>query len=374
MRILVFSWRDPKHPLAGGAEQVMHEHMKGWVKAGHQVTLFSSKLKNLSKEEAIDGIHIVRHGYQYLGVQISAFFYYLKNRKKYDFVVDQFHGLPFFTPIYVRKPKLAVVQEVAREVWFLNPLPKPLNLLVGSIGYFSEPLIFWFYRNLNFMTGSESAKLDISNFGILRKQINVVPHGVVIKKIPLKISKEKKPTIAFLGVLSKDKGIEDALKCFKILKEKGNYQFWVIGRPETTKYENLVKHLAKTLGIEDEVKFWGFVNQEKKFELLKRAHLLINPSVREGWGLVNIEANKMGLPVVAYNSAGLIDSVKNNLSGIICKNNSPEGLSEKIINLLTNKIMYKKLQKGAYLWSQKFSWEKSSVLSLKLLNKISSLW
>jgi len=42
MNILVFSWRDPKHPLAGGAEQVMHEHMKGWVGAGHKVTLFTS--------------------------------------------------------------------------------------------------------------------------------------------------------------------------------------------------------------------------------------------------------------------------------------------------------------------------------------------
>jgi len=34
MNILVFSWRDPKHPTAGGAEQVMHEHMKGWIAAG----------------------------------------------------------------------------------------------------------------------------------------------------------------------------------------------------------------------------------------------------------------------------------------------------------------------------------------------------
>ena len=134
MRILVFSWRDPKHPLAGGAEQVMHEHMKGWVKAGHEVTLFSSRFKNLPEEETIDGINIIRQGYQYIGVQITGFIYFLKNRSKFDLVIDQFHGLPFFTPLYIRIPKLAVIQETAGKVWFLNHLPWPLNWLVGING------------------------------------------------------------------------------------------------------------------------------------------------------------------------------------------------------------------------------------------------
>ena len=88
MNILVFSWRDPKHPLAGGAEQVMHEHMKGWIRAGHSVTLFSSKVSDLKNEEEIDRVKIIRKGNQYLGVQIEAFLFYRKNRKTYDLVVD----------------------------------------------------------------------------------------------------------------------------------------------------------------------------------------------------------------------------------------------------------------------------------------------
>jgi len=147
MRILVFSWRDPEHPLAGGAEQVMHEHMKGWLSAGHEVTLFSSRFKNSPKSETLDGIKIIRDGCQYLGVQIKGFLFYLRNRKNYDFLVDQFHGIPFFTPLYSEKPRLAVIQETTREVWFLNPLPWPINWLVGMIGYIGEPFIFLFYRN-----------------------------------------------------------------------------------------------------------------------------------------------------------------------------------------------------------------------------------
>lgn len=370
MNILVFSWRDTKHPLAGGAEQVMHEHMRGWIAAGHQVTLFSSKLKNAPVEETIEGVHIVRQGNQYFGVQIAGFFYYLKNRNHYDFVVDQFHGLPFFTPIYVKKPKLAVIQETAREVWFLSPLPQPLNWIIGLIGYLGEPLFFLPYKKIAFMTGSQSAKDDVAGFGIPAKNINVVPHGVITCKVPLSIKKEKKFTIVFLGILSKDKGIEDALKCFAILKSKGNYNFWVIGKPETKEYELKIKKLIRNLNLEREIKFWGFVSQEKKFELLKKAHVLINPSAKEGWGLVNIEANCMKVPIVAYNSKGLVDSIKDRYSGLICEQNTPFALAENIIGLANNLLEYRKLQKGAYFWSKNFDWKKSTKNSLSLIKKI----
>jgi len=51
MNILVFSWRGPKHPLAGGAEQVDHEHQKGWIKGGNAVTLFTSSFPEAKEEK-----------------------------------------------------------------------------------------------------------------------------------------------------------------------------------------------------------------------------------------------------------------------------------------------------------------------------------
>lgn len=372
MNILVFSWRDPKHPLAGGAEQVMHEHMKGWIAAGNKVTLFASRFPGSSLEEEIDGVQIIRQGYQYLGVQVAGFFYYQKNRVQFDFVVDQFHGLPFFTPLYIKKPKLAVIQETAGKVWFLNPLPWPINWLIGIIGYLGEPFIFLFYRSTLFMTGSASAKQDVTKFGIPVKNIMVVPHGVVIHAPKTKLVKEKIPTLIFLGVLSKDKGIEDALHCFALLKDQ-KFQFWVIGRPETLNYGKKIEALTEKLGLKNRVKFWGFVSQEKKFELLARAHLLINPSTREGWGLVNIEANFMGTPVIGYKSAGLIDSIKEGESGLFCEQNNPQELAIKIISFFANKERRASLQKGSLAWSKKFTWEKSKQLSLQLLHQLGNL-
>lgn len=373
MRILVFSWRDPKHPLAGGAEQVMHEHMKGWIAAGHKVTLFSSRFKGSPGEENLDGVKILRGGYQYWGVQFAGFLHYLKNKENYDFLIDQFHGIPFFTPLYSRKPKLAVIQETARKVWFLNPLPRPLNWIIGIIGYLGEPLLFIPYRWTHFMTGSESAKKDVSKFGIPSKNITVVSHGVIVKKpIPIP-KKEKKFTVVYLGVLSKDKGIEDAIGCFSILNKMGKFQFWVVGRPETEAYGKKIINLVKNLGLDKKVKFWGFVSQVKKFGLLAKGHILVNPSIHEGWGLVNIEANSVGTPIVAYRSRGLVDSVKNGQSGILCSKNIASKLAQDTMRLLENKIEYQKLQEGAISWSKKFSWEKSRTKSVKLIEEILEL-
>ena len=369
MNILIFSWRDIKHPHSGGAEQVMHEHAKGWVRAGHQVTHFSSEINKLPQQEVIDGIKFERVGYQYLGVIVAGFFYYFKNRKKFDLIIDEFHGIPFFTPLYARKPKLAVIQEVARKVWFLNPLPQPLNWIVGLIGFLGEPFVFLFYKNTKFMTGSQSAKEDVSQMGVPKQNITVVPHGVMFPKGKVQSAKSKVKTTTYLGVLSKDKGIEDAIKCFSILdKNFSGWNFWVIGKPETYRYGEKIKRLVRHLKMEKKIKLWGFVSQEEKFKLLSKSHILINPSIHEGWGLVNIEANSVGTPVVAYSSAGLIDSVKNGVSGIICEQNSPQDMAEIIKNLLDNESKYQKLSKSSVSWSKNFSWEKSRKLSLKLIN------
>jgi len=367
MNILCFSWRDPKHPLAGGAEQVMHEHMKGWIEAGHRVTLFSSSFKKAKTHETIDGVQIIRHGRQLLGVHIFAFFWYVFLRKvKYDLVVDQFHFIPFFTPLYVRVKKIAVIQEVARNLWFRQPLPPILRQFMGGVGFILEPIIFLFYKKVVFITGSQSAKNDLLKMGIPKNNINIIPHGVIIKKPKNMPPKEKKPTITFLGAVTADKGIYDALKVFKILSAQSSYNFWVIGKADG-KFLNLMKHtMRKFKGC---FKYWGYVSQEEKFILLAKSHILINPSVREGWGLVNIEANAMGVPVVAYKSAGLVDSVSDK-SGILVSKNTPEQIAKETIALFENKKELERLSGSAKKWSKRFSWQESKNLSLNLIEKI----
>lgn len=371
MNILIFSWRGPKHPNAGGAEISTHEHAKGWVNAGHQVTLFTSYFKGAKKEEIINGIKIIRKGSYVFGVHLNALKWYLVDRRQqFDIVIDQFHGIPFFTPLFVRCKKLGFIHEVTKEVWKLNSWKWPLNLLPSILGTVFEPLIFrLFYKNIPFMTVSKSTKQDLIRWGIPKRNITVIHNGINILKINLP-SKEKKKTAMFLGAISRDKGIEDVIRVFKEIdnKEQG-WQFWVVGKSDF-RYLSFIKKLAKNLGILNKIKFFGYVSENKKFELLKRSHVLINPSIREGWGLVVIEAAASGTPTVAYNVTGLRDSIVDGKTGILCLENSVEHLTGNVVSLLNQKERYVRMCGEAIAWSKKFSWDKASTESLKLIESV----
>ncbi len=320
----------------------------------------------------VDGVNIIRHGRQTFGVQWEAFKWYLFGKHtKFDLVIDQFHGIPFFTPLYVREKKLAFIHEVTKEVWKFNPWPKPFNLIPYTVGTLFEPLVFKIlYNNIPFMTVSNSTKKDLEDWGIDGKNIFIVHNGVSDKLLKGTKGKEKKITITYLGAITKDKGIEDALKVFHLLKLKNNdFQFWVIGKSDAGYLSYLYKQIKK-LGIEDNIKFWGYVSEDKKNNLLARSHLLINPSVREGWGLVVIEAARIGIPSVGYDVAGLRDSIIDEESGILTKKNTPEEMAENVLKLVRDQPRYILMCHYAKKWSNKFSWDNSIEQSLSLLRKV----
>lgn len=372
MRILIFSWRGPKHPNAGGAEISTHEHAKGWVKAGHQVVLFTSYFEGGKKEEIIDGVKIIRKGFYAFGVHFQALRWYLfENKLQFDLVIDQFHGIPFFTFLYVRCKKLGFIHEVTKEVWKLNPWSKPFNMIPAILGPFFEQLIFeLFYRNIPFMTVSESTKKDLIEWGIPQNQITVIHNGLSVTKLTSNTKKETKRTLIFLGTLSKDKGIEQALKAFSLIeKYEKQWQFWVVGKADS-RYLKKLKVQSKHLGINQKVKFWGFVSDRKKFELLSKAHIAINPSIREGWGLVVIEAASMGIPTAAFDVPGIRDSIIPAKTGIICSENTIDDLARSILEIVNNVKKYKQMSKNAIIWSKEFSWSKSIKKSLYLIETL----
>ena len=361
----MLSWRGPGHPLAGGAEQVTFEHAKGWVKAGNRVTLFTSYFVNANIDEENNGIRIIRRGDQFFGVKLAAFkWYWFENREKFDLIIDEFHGLPFFTPLWASGvKKMGFIHEVAQKVWSLNPWPWPFNKIAAFFGKLGEPWMFrFFYRNIPFMTVSESTKSDLKTWGV--KNVTVVLNGVLLPKVLPKVAKEKNFTLIYLSAIARDKGIEDAISAFNILKKQiPNLKFWIVGKS----YPNYINYLQ---GLCPEAKFWGFVSDKKKFELLAKAHVLIFPSVHEGWGLVIIEAGSVGTPTVAYNVSGIKDSIVNNETGLMANYQSPKSLVELIFRLNKNRELLLKLGANAKKWSQKFSWDKSIKQSLLLLSKI----
>lgn len=365
MNILILNWRDPENPLAGGAEQSLYEHAKYWAKNGANITWFASSFKNAKKEDNLGNIKILRAGSHYT-VHLSFLIYWLsgKTNKNFDIVVDCFHFLPFFTPLYIRNiKKIALINEVADRLWFSN-IPFPFSW----IGYMVEPLFFKFYRKVPFITASESAKNDLIKMGIKEKNINVISHGVTLPLILPKKRESYNPTVIYCSRVTKDKGIEDALKVFNILKkEVSNLEFWIVGKEEKLGYfEDLLK---KNKVSTEQIKYFGFVREKKKFELLSKAWILIHPSRKEGWGLNVIEANSVGTPAVGYNVEGLRDSIIDKKTGLLSETN-PNDLAKSIEVLVNNKNIREEFSNNALRWSKEFSWEKSARTSWEFINNL----
>lgn len=365
MKILILNWRDPKNPKSGGAEIVTLEHAKVWIKKGNTVWWFSQSFPNAKKQEVIDGVTVFRKGN--LSVYFFAFLFYLQHQNEIDVVVDEFHGLPFFTPLYVRKPIVGFIHEVAGVIWdymFSFPLNK--------IGKMIEPLFFIPYTHVPFITAASSTVTDLDKVGISKKQITVIHSGVVTVSVKEAIKREKIPTYIFVGRLVKMKGIEDVLAAFKYISQlQPHAKLWVVGNGEES-YAAFLKQLVLSFNLEKSVQFFGFVSQEKKFELYKRAHLLLHASIKEGWGLNIIEAASVGTPAIAYDVAGLVDSVKNEETGVIITSNTPMELAKQATELFNNKQKYQTLAKNAKEWSMQFTWEKAGAESVSLIEKVVS--
>lgn len=258
MNVLIFNWRDTKNPKSGGAEIVTLEHAKAWVKKGYSVTWFTSKFKNAPQEEIIDGVNIVRRGNS-LTVYLYAPFFYVFSKQKFDLVIDEIHGIPFFTPIYVRKPKIAFIHEVAGDIWdYMFPFP------VNKIGKFIEPLYFKLYKNVQFWTDANSTIDDLVDKGISRKNCIAINCPISHRSLSVIPRKEKYPTFIFVSRVVKMKGIEEVIRSFfYILRELRDAKLWIVGDGEKSYVEEL-KETMRSYAISPKVKFLVEFRKNKK--------------------------------------------------------------------------------------------------------------
>lgn len=365
MKIVILNWKDIKSPQSGGAEIVTHEYARGWVRAGHQVSLVCPAFTESFRTETLDGVKIIRLGpknkYSRFLIHVLAFFYYQKHLKnRVDLVVDQIHWVPFFTSLYVKEKKLGFIHEIAKNIWIRQ------FGLIGLIGKFIEPYLFTFYKNISFLTVSESTKNNLIKFNINKNNITVIHNGIKVNSRKKAFKKEKDPTLIYVGRLTKAKNIEDVIKSFQIINKKiPATRLWIVGGNNDTHYFNKLKKEAN-----NRVKFWGFVTDKEKERLMAKSHLLVNASLAEGWGLVVIEAAAMGTPAVVYNVSGLSESVLNGKTGIVCSKNTPKEIAKQIMELLSNSKKYREMQKNCLIRAKEFSWKKSIAKSLRLIKNL----
>ena len=200
---------------------------------------------------------------------------------------------------------------------------------------------------------SERTKKDLESLGV--KNVRVIHNGIDFKKIESVKPLEDESDIVFAGRLIKDKNVDVLIKAISLIREEIPDIKCVINGdvPEKEKLMNL----AKEIGVEGNVKFVGFLeNHDDVIAYMKASKVFVLPSTREGFGIVALEANACGLPVVTVNHRrnAACDFINNGENGFICEL-SAEDIAEKIlIGLEMGKIMRRKCVENAinYDWSK----------------------
>jgi glycosyltransferase involved in cell wall biosynthesis len=347
----------------GGAEVFTREVAKRMVEKGHEVTLFTSEFLNCKKEEVLDGVRIVRAGGRYSVYWNAKKFYgkyFSRERERYDVVIDEINTRPFFTPKFMANGEkvFALIHQLAREYWFYET-PFPLSY----IGYhFLEDRWLRSYVDVPTVTVSESTRQDLLELGF--RKVFVVPEGLNFTPLNEVPEKEKYPVVVYAGRLKRAKRPDHAIRAFKIVKEKlPNAELWVIGDGPFR------RDLERVAG--EGVKFFGSLPNEERRRLLAKAWVLVNLSVREVWGLNVVEAAALGTPCVAYDVAGLRDSIIDGRTGLLVRENGDVYmLADAIIKILEDDALRRTLSVNALEYSKNFNWDRTAEEFQKIFEKV----
>ncbi len=340
MRILILNRRDIGNPAGGGAEIYTHEIARGLAERhACDMTVFSCSFSGSLPEEVIDKVRYVRGGSE-VTVHARGFYFALKNRSRFDLIIDEFNGIGFFTWFFPNS--ILLIHQLYREFWF-RELGIP-----GVFPYVLESVLLRLYKRKVALTVSPSTKEDLDHIGF--RNTRVVMNA--IKVFPSsQVRKDDEPVMTFLGRLRSTKRPEDAVEIFKKVRSRiPRARLWVIGRgPEEEKLRQSAAGLADII-------FWGWVEESEKLSLLQRSHVLIVPGVREGFGINVIEAASAGTPAVGYNVPGLRDSIRHGVTGYLA--DSPDEAAARTIELLTDRVKYNIMSKNCLGYAEEFSWAK----------------
>jgi glycosyltransferase involved in cell wall biosynthesis len=356
MKILALNWNDLSNPFAGGAEVHLEELLRRLVSYGHEVTLVCSGYPECKQDEVIEGIRIVRCGNRYtFNLVAPLHLRRLVAENHYDLLVEDINKIPFYTPLYLNLKTLVVIPHL-----FATTVFQEINWVLGTYIYLAEKPLVSVYRGCHFNVISESTADDIALRGVPRKDISVIHCGIdrELYAHDPKVTKYDAPTILYLGRIKKYKSIQHLIQAFALVKMTiPQARLMVVGAGD---YVGALKTLAVSLGLRDDIEFPGFVSRENKVERMRRSHVAVLPSLKEGWGLTNIESNSVGTTVIAADVPGLRDSVRDGETGFLYEYGNIDQLATKLAMILTDDDLRGRLEQGGLVWAERFNWDKAA--------------
>jgi len=358
--------------VKGGAEKRIYELGKRLAMKGNDVHLFG--VKWWTGEDVIQKEGMVLHGvcekmelyvngrrsvYEAIIFSITL----LPHLVKENFDVIDVSAFPYFSCFTVKivskfkgTPMVTTWHEVWGDYWY-EYLGK-----IGIAGKLIERLVSMISNNS--IAVSSLTKKGLESFGV--SNIHVVRNGIDLRKI-----NEIKPSIntcdiIFIGRFIKEKNLDILIESVAhIKKDLPKIKCHIIGDgPE----KNILFSQVSDLRLENNVKFFGFLDYDEVIAMIKSSKVLVLPSIREGFGIVVLEAFACGVPVVTVKSPqNAAYELVNEETGFIVDLNVRE-LSDSIYKLITSDELNKKFSDAAVRKAQEYDWDKITIQLSNIYN------
>jgi glycosyltransferase involved in cell wall biosynthesis len=226
-------------------------------------------------------------------------------------------------------------------------------------------------------TASRWLKKEVLHQGYPLKRISVVYPGAFVSEFNMHIlPATNKLRIAYAGILRPYKGPHILIEALKRLHDQGiDFNCSLAGTSPDEKFLDRLKKFGFSSGMEDRVKFAGFLPREKLKAFFAKHNVLVFPSiVEEAFGISQVEAMAAGLTVVSSGTGGAGEIIEHGKSGIIFESEKSKSLARELMALVENPEKWEEISReGRKRAMEKFDIERSvDILEQEFLKLLST--
>ncbi len=351
MRICAVNWQDIENPLAGGAETHLHEILERLAGWGHEVVLLCGGWAECPPRVERNGVELHRVGTrQSFPFRVRRYWERTLKSRGFDVLFEDINKVPLYTTRWGARRVVAVVPHLFGSAAF-----QELNPVLATAVWLSERPLAWMYRGVPFQAISESTADDLVARGIARDKVVVIPPGVSFDHYtPDASARAPRPSFAYLGRLKKYKGVDLVIRAFAAMAHPDA----VLEIAGAGDYRPSLEALVHSLDLVGRVRFLGFVSETEKLGLLRRSWAVALASPKEGWGLTNVEAEACGTPVVASDSPGIRESVRQGETGFLTPHGDVKAMAAAMRRIAESPALVSEMGRRARTFAETFTWDR----------------
>jgi glycogen(starch) synthase len=378
VRILLLTWEHPPH-VVGGLGRHVGALGRTLAAAGHHVHVVTRNdpADPAPAHEVLEGVHVTRvpGGPPTLRFRDDLVAWVLGFNTRAQATASALHLAEPFDVVHAHDwlvthaavglkeafdlPLVATIHATERgrhQGW----LPGPMNRLIHQIEW-------WLTWEAGRVVVCSRAMRDevVDAFRLPRDEVDVVPNGVAVRDFALpaaevaafreRLAPPERRIVLFAGRLEYEKGVQTVLDALHgVRRAVGDTEFLVAG---VGTYSDELRARVTELGLEDHVRFTGFLDDHQLRLHYAAADVAVAPSIYEPFGLVAIEAMACGTPVVVGDTGGLREIVRGGGGLTFTPQDSAE-LTDALVAVLTDADLAARLvARGHQRIARRYDWQ-----------------